>query len=583
MRKFDLLIKGGTVFDGRRNPRFKADIAIKDGLIARIGLLDADDATRVLDAEGLNVAPGFIDLHTHYDSQLFWDPYCRSSGWHGVTTVVIGNCGFGFAPCRPEDRERAMLTMTRNEAVPLASMKAGMPWDWVSFPEFIASVKRTNKSINVGICVPLNPLMVWAMGLKRAKSGVLPTDAEHAEMARLLNDAMDAGAIGISAQRMGVNSIQRDYDGTPMATDIMHDETMLVLADVLRRRAEGMIQYTYVDFDAVQEGTKETAQNFARPHLEEVARRSGRPVIIGGAGEANFDWVRSCRERGLRIYAQGNTVTIRNQPMHLNLKEAPNVVDFSQSWCQATVGTVEEVKAKLSDPGVREQLRADLPKLERIFGPIQEWVLTRGKTPQSAQHDETRLVDIAAARGSTDHLATFLDLTVADDLASEWYFQFGSSALRENHKEMADDPFVIPGISDGGAHTKYSTGGNFGTLYLMTYVREHAWHTLEEAHWRLSALPAHCSGLEEDMGTLVVGAPADIVVYDYNKLNISERWKAYDYPAGEWRVTDRGMGYRWVLVNGQVTIEDDKETGTPSGRVVYTAKSLREAATKAAA
>src|ERR1700691_2137956 len=210
MKRFDALIKGGTVFDGRRNPRFKGDIGIKNGCIAQIGQLDAADAERVLDAEGLNVAPGFIDLHTHYDSQLFWDPCCSSSGWHGVTTVVVGNCGFGFAPCHTEERQRSMLTMTRNEAVPLAAMQQGMPWDWVTFPEFIDSVKRTKKSINIAICVPLNPLMVWAMGLERAKSGVLPSDAEHAEMAKLLDEAMDAGACGVTTQRQGLGSLQRD-------------------------------------------------------------------------------------------------------------------------------------------------------------------------------------------------------------------------------------------------------------------------------------------------------------------------------------------------------------------------------------
>jgi N-acyl-D-aspartate/D-glutamate deacylase len=585
MSKFDILIKGGTVFDGRRNPRFKGDIGVKDGLIAQIGLLDEADADRVLNADGLNVAPGFVDLHTHYDSQLFWDPYCSSSGWHGVTTVVIGNCGFGFAPCKAEERERSMLTMTRNEAVPLASMKAGMPWDWVTFPEFIASVKRTKKSVNIAVCVPLNPLMVWVIGLERAKSGVLPSDAEHVEMARLLNEAMDAGAIGVSAQRMGVGSVQRDYDGLPMATDLMHDETMLVLADVLRRRSEGVIQYTYADIAAALEGPEgmERSARKSRPHIEEVARRSGRPVIVGGAGEAAFDWIKSCRERGLRIYAQGNTVTIVGQPMHLNLREAPNLVDFSMAWCRATVGSIEEIKAKLSDPAVQAELRADLPKLERAFGPIQEWVLDRGKTPETAKFDQTPLGEISKALGKNDHLETFIDLTLADDLATEWYIQFGTKTFLENHKAMADDPYCIPGISDGGAHTKYSTTGNFPTRYLMSYVREHGWHTLEEAHWRLSALPAHCSGLEEDMGTLVVGAPADIVVYDYDRLNISEREKAYDYPGDEWRVTDRGIGYRWVLVNGQVTIEDDKETGAPSGRVVHTARSLRQATRQAAA
>ncbi len=575
MSTYDIIIKGGTIFDGRRNPRFRADIAIKNGFIAKIGLLDETEAERVLDARGLNVAPGFLDLHTHYDSQLFWDPYCSSSGWHGVTTVAIGNCGFGFAPCRENERERAMLTMTRNEAVPLASMKAGMPWDWITFPEFIKSVQRAKKSINIAISVPLNPLMVWAMGLERAKSGVLPSQAEHAEMARLLDEAMDAGAIGVSAQRMGVGSIQRDYDGTPMATDLMHDETMLVLADVLRARNEGVIQYTYVDFDAVLQGTSEKAQDLARPHIEEVARRSGRPVIIGGAGEANFDWVTSCREQGLRVYAQGNTVTIRSQPMMLNFAEAPNMMDFSMPWCQATVGTIAEVKAKFADPIVRAELLADLPKLEGVYGPIQEWVLTRGKTPGTAKHDETRLADIAEAMGRSDLLGVFLDVNIADDLASEWYIQFGSNALHENHKAMADDPYCMPGISDGGAHTKYSTQGNFGTLFLMTYVRERGWLSLEEAHWRLSALPAHCAGLEDGLGVLMVGAPADIVVYDYEKLGITDREKSYDYPAGEWRVTDRGVGYRWVVVNGQITIENDKETGALAGRVVHTSPAER--------
>src|SRR5262249_26511647 len=153
--------------------------------------------------------------------------YCSISGWHGVTSVVIGNCGFGFAPVAPSHREGAMLSMTRNEAVPLECMQQGMPWDWVTFPEFLGSVERTPKSVNVAALMPLTPLMIWTMGLERAKAGELPTTDEHAEMQRLLHEAMDAGARGFSAQRMGPKSIQRDYDGTPMVTDIMHDETML--------------------------------------------------------------------------------------------------------------------------------------------------------------------------------------------------------------------------------------------------------------------------------------------------------------------------------------------------------------------
>src|SRR5690348_17812794 len=149
MAEFDLIIRGGTVIDGTRMPRYRADVGIREGKIAKIGNLKSHGAKKTIDAGGLIVAPGFVDLHTHYDAQLFWDPYCTLSSWHGITSVVIGNCGFGFAPVRPAERERAMMSMTRVEAIPMASMKAGMPWDWVTFPEFLDAVDRAPKAMNI--------------------------------------------------------------------------------------------------------------------------------------------------------------------------------------------------------------------------------------------------------------------------------------------------------------------------------------------------------------------------------------------------------------------------------------------------
>src|SRR6267154_2428496 len=185
MAEFDLVIQNGMVIDGTRMPRFRGDVGIKDGRIARIGRLRSTDADETIDASGLIVAPGFVDLHTHYDAQLFWDPYCSISSWHGVTSVVIGNCGFGFAPVKPDFRDRAMLTMTRTEAIPYPAMKAGMPWDWVTYPEFLDSVERHPKGVNMLPFVPLAPVMVWAMGLEEAKSGRMPTAAETTEMKRI--------------------------------------------------------------------------------------------------------------------------------------------------------------------------------------------------------------------------------------------------------------------------------------------------------------------------------------------------------------------------------------------------------------
>src|SRR5262249_19742406 len=180
---------------------------------------------------------------THYDAQLFWDPYLTLSGWHGITSVAIGNCGFGFAPVRSPERERAMLTMTRVEAIPLAAMQQGMPWDWVSFPEFLDSVERAPKALNILPYAPVTPMLIWVMGLEAAKAGKKPSDREEREICRLLAEALDAGACGWSAQRLlptGPACVQRDYDGGPMPTDVMHDDTCRALARVLAGRNQGV-------------------------------------------------------------------------------------------------------------------------------------------------------------------------------------------------------------------------------------------------------------------------------------------------------------------------------------------------------
>src|SRR5713226_2603204 len=243
MADFDIQIKGGAVVDGTRVPRYRADVWIRDGKIAQIGGRAPGFAKKVIDADGLVVAPGFVDLHTHYDAQIRWDPYCTISGWHGVTSLVLGNCGFGCAPVKPACRERSMLTMTRTEAIPYESMKVGMKWDWESIPEYLTSLDRAPKGVNVIQYMPTASLMTYAMGLEAAKTRPA-NEEERAEMRRLLHEGMDAGLCGFSIQRLGKDSAQSDFDGSPMVTDTMADEDILNLASVLRARDEGFIQIT---------------------------------------------------------------------------------------------------------------------------------------------------------------------------------------------------------------------------------------------------------------------------------------------------------------------------------------------------
>lgn len=591
MAEFDIVIKDGMIFDGRRSPRYKADIGIRDGIIARIGNLDGADAARVIDAAGCNVAPGIIDLHTHYDSQVFWDPYCSPSGWHGVTTVTIGNCGFGFAPVRPEERDRAMLALTRNEAVPLACMQQGMPWDWVTFPEFLASLERNPKSINLMSLVPLNPLMAYVMGTERGKTGAMPTEDEHAEMARLVNEAMDAGAGGISAQRLGWQSPQRDYDGKPMITDVMHDETMLYLAKVLGERGEGIIQYSHSDFTAMVSGDSETLQKVNR-HIQEVARVSGRPVLVAGASAADREFIRESREMGLRIYGVWSTSGIDGMEFTICIGEQPGSFDSAGDvWADLSTGTTEEVLAKLSDPNVREGLREALPSLQRIFGKFEEWVLLQADTPELERYEQSPLKNVAEEMGYDDLIDAFCDINIQEKLMTRWHGTLKRPAtLKDKPKEtdgavwsadqqavvaqgessfkkIADDPYGCPCISDGGAHTKFMTAGHFGIFFLIKYVRENGWISLEDAHWKLSGLPATFADLK-NRGTITEGAPADIFIYDFEKLGITDYEEAHDYPGGEWRRIDRPLGLHYVMVNGEVTMDHDTETGAVSGKLI---------------
>ena len=568
MPDYDLIIQGGTVVDGTLTPRYVSDIAIKDGKIAKIGGLKGKTATRVLDAPGLVVAPGFVDLHTHYDAQIQWDPYCTLSGWHGVTSVAIGNCGFGFAPCRPGDRDRSMLSLSRNEAIPLKSMQEGMLWDWETFPEFLDSLDRMPKGINVISYVPLTPLYGWVMGWDEAKKR-RPTEAELKEMTRLVHEAMDRGACGWSAQVTGANSGQRDYDGTPMITDLMTNEEILAFAEVLGERDEGFIELAYRETGEEGQVIEDVTMKF----FEQVAEVAGRPVLYQAvsANANNPDlyrmrlrWLEDCARRGLRVYGQG--ITTRGA-FELTFEDW-NLFDQSPVWREVTLGSPAVRKAKMQDPELRRRLREEWdsgPRPGNTVGSVAGLIVEEVGNSEF-DHYEGMTVEAIAEKEGKHIIDALLDLAVADDLKTE----FLAENFRDNPEyaaEVLHSPHVIAGLSDGGAHVKFLTFGAFPTDLLSWLVRDEKVLTLEEAHYKLSYLPAHFGGFR-DRGFLREGAPADIVVYDLDKLKLLPTEVAEDQPGGEWRRIQRAEGYRWTLVNGQVTFEDGKPTGALPGKLL---------------
>ena len=572
MAQFDLQLRGGTIVDGTRAERYVGDVFIKDGRIAQLGGEAVGSAERVIDADGLIVAPGFVDLHTHYDAQIRWDPWCTISGWHGVTSVVLGNCGFGFAPVKSDFRERSMLTMTRTEAIPYPSMKEGMTWDWETIPEYLDSLERAPKGVNVIQYMPTASLMTYVMGLEAAKSRPA-TDDERKEMQRLLHEGMDAGLCGFSIQRLGPDSVQADFDGSPMVTDTMADADILALAEVLRERGEGFIQISQFEGGPIK---KDLA------FLEKLAETANRPILHNVVIPSRRDpevhrrplrWIERCRERGLPIYAQCAT----GRAGFVFTLEHWNLYDASPAWREVTTGTKEEKRQKMQDPALREALVKEAEAADRRLQMIQAGVGGNPKhlVVQSVNgQDELEpyvgrsVGEIADAEGKSP-VEAMLDLSLAGDLNVEFLGpDRGSNA--EFVADMIGQPYSIPGVSDGGAHTKFFTGGAYTTDFLSWLVRDEEVVSLEEAHYRLSNLPAQAAGFR-DRGVLHEGAAADVVVYDIDELAIDPPWIGeveHDLPGGEWRRVQRAIGYRAIIVNGEITFEEGVCTGATPGKLL---------------
>lgn len=565
MPEFDVVIQGGTVVDGTRTPRRLADVGIKDGKVAKIGKLKASDAKKTLDANGLIVAPGFVDLHTHYDAQINWDPYCTMSSWHGVTSIVIGNCGFGFAPCKPELRDRAMLTMSRVEAIPFESMKAGMKWDWVTFPDWLDFLDRTPKGLNVLSYVPIAPIMIWVMGLDAAKSRPA-NQQERQEMQRLLNEAMDKGGCGFSCQRLGNGfiSVQRDYDGTPMVTDTMAEEDLIAFAEVLGKRKEGFIQLTQASEDF-----KDDMRLYER-----LAEVSGRPVLFNATAvrddrpalhRRTMRYIDEANKRGHQIYNQTAT---RRQGFIFSFEDW-NLFDGSDLWREVTMGTPAERMQKFQNPALRQALvtEYDTGHTPIVTGSIKDFVIESVGDPKFQKY-VGKTVEEVAKMENKHPMDAMLDLAIADNLKTE--FDTPARNMNEEYAaELMSSEYSIPGTSDGGAHTKFVTLGAYPTDMITWMVRDAGFMSLEEAHYRLSALPARCAGFQ-DRGVLREGAPADVLVYDLENLKMTPEKPmiVHDFPAGEWRRVQYAEGYRWIMVNGEVTFEDGKCTNAIPGRLL---------------
>ena len=574
MAEYDLLIKNGTIVDGLRVPAHRGDIGIRSGKIAAMGNIQGS-ATRVIDATGLIVAPGFMDIHTHYDAALSgWDPYATLSGWHGVTTVAIGNCGFGFAPVRPEDRERAMLRMERTETIPLSIMQTGMRWDWVTFPEFLDSLDTHGLGVNAASLVPYSPLRAWVMGNEAARDPKYQAKPEEiTQMKHLLREALEAGGFGFSATFSMAN---RDYDGGYLPTQVAPREEYLEMAKVLRGYNRGSIEWTM----------GKALQGLKLDFLIELAKTSGRPlnwnaIVYDPTNPTNWrrqlDWTE-------KAYREAVVLPVDIcLPVEFEFTlETMGLFDQLPAWNEATVGTLEERKAKLADPARRPALKKDMEG--GVMGRPRRRDADDGEAAQISmfQWDQTFVDDVHLetnkhlqgrtiadiAKEQDKHpVDAMLDLAIAEDFKTEFSMPSLLNDDDEAVGEIIKHPLCLIGASDGGAHTKFLTSGRYPTHFLAKWVRDKGLMTLEEAHWRLSTMLGWAIGIR-DRGWLREGMPADIVVYDLEKLAVLPMETVTDLPNNDWRRIQKADGYHYTIVNGGITFEGQKCTGALPGKML---------------
>lgn len=568
---FDTLITNGLIVDGTGVPAQRGDIGIRNGRIAAVGNLSGSDAARQIDAEGKIVAPGHVTQHSHYDAALFWDPYCLDAGRNGVTTVVNANCGFGFAPVRPEDAERTRLMMSTTEQIPVEHQRAAMPWDWESFPDWMDRMQSLPKGLNVATYVPLNPLLIYVMGVDEAKTRS-PNRDEMAEIHRLINEGMDAGAIGISMSVMGATGNSHvDFDGTSMPTDAMDHDAIVEIARAVVERGEGVIQtlsqIAFFGDRTIVERLAEMAKGSGVRVIHNVFLTSDVEVMADKLDQ-DLAWLDAQR-------AEGRDIT------------ASSLVN--RGWVEADVTQLDTAAGQLA--GVRkivacvdeDELRALLADPEFVTAFSDEYADADPSNGAAAFEGQTvigvgereelqslvgrTLGEIAAESGS-DVIETMCDLALRSDLALQLKSPPIGATTPDQAVKLMRHAGVIGGGSDGGAHTKSFGMGHYATDLLIWLVRETGAMTLEDVHFQLSLKTARSVQLQ-DRGALLVGYWADVLVYDLDELflDLSSYEIVHDMPNGDWRRQGRAGGYRYIFVNGEITHEHDESSGETPGMI----------------
>jgi N-acyl-D-aspartate/D-glutamate deacylase len=553
---YDLVIRNGMLVDGTGAPARRADVAIAGGTIAEIGAVK-DGAARVIDASDLVVAPGFIDPHTHYDAQICWDGAVTPSSWHGVTSVVMGNCGVGIAPCKPQAREVAMRDLVNVEAIPFEVLDKGITWDWETFPDFLAAAARRRPSLNLGFLAPLTPFRHYVMG--EASMERAATHEETARIAALLGQAVDAGAFGFSTTILNQHV---GFQGRPLACRNASRDELRACGRALRERGKGSIEIALTRKVAVMDDEEYDLLDF-------LLRESGRPVTFLALFDRDDipEAVRDTLRKAAPLIARGARPQTSPLPLtrDINMRNPFSFAAFP-SWNRVFVDKSKPAQAAVyADPAFRAQFREEL-KRPMAFGNWARITVHEVRSPALKPLEGRSVADIAREQGQ-DGVDAFLDLALADDLDVE--FTMASFNTRvDRMAEILNDRSVLVALGDGGAHVDMLCDAGYPTYLLGTWVRERQALTLEEGVRRLTSDPADCFGIR-DRGRLAPGLAADVAIFDPARIGSTNRGeRRFDLPGGGKRMVMPSRGVEYTVVNGVVTWESGALTGAAAGQVL---------------
>ncbi len=550
MAQYDLKIVGGTIVDGTGKPGFTGDVGIADGKVVAVGEAPGE-ARQTVDARGKVVAPGFVDVHTHYDAQVFWDRNMSISPWHGVTTVVMGNCGFGVAPTRPQDRRRILLTLEKVEGMSIDALEAGLSatWPFESFPQYLDAIEKSGSAINVGALLGHTPLRMYVMGEESTEREARPEEIEA--MVRLAREGIEAGAIGFSTSG---SKVHVGYEGRPVPSRLASFDEIRRLTKVMAEAGKGILQANV--------GPSLFYDEFAA-----LYRETGRPItwtaLLGGfwgPGQTYkyLDRALAQQQEGMNIVPQ-----VACRPINFEFTFAePFPFENLKLFKPVAASGPDEKKRIYTDPSFRQSFKDE-------FGPTTQRVMSRwwDKTtiafhPADHSLDERVLGDVARERG-VDPVDLALDMALATDLQC----RFRLAILNSDEKEVSGlltSPGTLVSLSDAGAHASQLCDACYSTHLLGYWVREKGIFGLEEAVKKLTSDPADLFGIK-GRGRLNVGSHADVVVFDPATIAAGPLRRVNDQPAGQDRLVADAIGVELVVVNGMPVRQDGRDLLSAKG------------------